>query len=253
MIALISLAGRIYGPFVGGILGGLPVIMGPILAFLAVEQGSDFVAQSATAALSGMISISIFCYIFARASENYQVFACLIMSLIGFAISTVVFSFIELPPLKALITVVAFLITFLLVLPIKQDDITFYQTPKIEIFFRMVAAVLLLFIITGLAEIMGPRLSGLLAPFPIAGSVLASFTHYNSGHDATVRLLDGYMRGLFGTTAFSFVLATQINIFGIFPTLLLSALAAVLIGGLARSVELTNLRQKILRLINANK
>ncbi|RON08058.1 hypothetical protein BK659_17630 [Pseudomonas brassicacearum] len=38
-LLLISLAGKRWGPSVAGWLSGLPVVVGPILFFLAVEQG----------------------------------------------------------------------------------------------------------------------------------------------------------------------------------------------------------------------
>jgi chromate transport protein ChrA len=38
-LLLISLAGKRWGPSVAGWLSGLPVVVGPILFFLAIEQG----------------------------------------------------------------------------------------------------------------------------------------------------------------------------------------------------------------------
>ncbi|QAY92927.1 hypothetical protein CUN63_24935, partial [Pseudomonas sp. ACM7] len=56
-LLLISLAGKRWGPSVAGWLSGLPVVVGPILFFLAIEQGQVFAAQSATAALSAMFAM----------------------------------------------------------------------------------------------------------------------------------------------------------------------------------------------------
>ena len=44
-LLLISLAGKRWGPSVAGWLSGLPVVVGPILFFLAIEQGQLFAAQ----------------------------------------------------------------------------------------------------------------------------------------------------------------------------------------------------------------
>jgi hypothetical protein len=46
-IGLVSLAGRLWGPTVAGWLAGLPVVAGPILFLLWLEQGAEF-ARSAT-------------------------------------------------------------------------------------------------------------------------------------------------------------------------------------------------------------
>ena len=46
-IALVTLAGKRWGTRLAGILGGLPVIAGPIVVILALEQGQAFGVQAA--------------------------------------------------------------------------------------------------------------------------------------------------------------------------------------------------------------
>jgi hypothetical protein len=48
----ISLAGRRWGPGVAGWLAGMPVVVGPILLFLALDHGVAFTARAANASLS---------------------------------------------------------------------------------------------------------------------------------------------------------------------------------------------------------
>ena len=45
LIALVTLAGRRFGPRLGGRLNALPLVAGPVLFFLALEQGDAFVAR----------------------------------------------------------------------------------------------------------------------------------------------------------------------------------------------------------------
>jgi hypothetical protein len=47
LVALASLAGRRWGLKVGGAIAGFPVVVGPILFFFAVEQGSGFASVAA--------------------------------------------------------------------------------------------------------------------------------------------------------------------------------------------------------------
>ena len=72
-LLLISLAGKRWGPSVAGWLSGLPVVVGPILFFLAIEQGPQFAAQSAVAALSAMFAMIAFCIKIGRASCRERV------------------------------------------------------------------------------------------------------------------------------------------------------------------------------------
>ncbi|PTT61607.1 hypothetical protein DBR26_26555, partial [Pseudomonas sp. HMWF007] len=69
-LLLISLAGKRWGPSVAGWLSGLPVVVGPILFFLAIEQGPAFAAQSAVAALSAMFAMIAFCITYAQVAQR---------------------------------------------------------------------------------------------------------------------------------------------------------------------------------------
>ena len=69
-LLLISLAGKRWGPSVAGWLSGLPVVVGPILFFLAIEQGPQFAAQSAVAALSAMFAMIAFCITYAQVAQR---------------------------------------------------------------------------------------------------------------------------------------------------------------------------------------
>jgi hypothetical protein len=57
---------------------------------------------------------------------------------------------------------------------------------------------------------LGPRLSGLLAPFPIITNVLAVFTYAHAGVDQVALLLRNFLFGFYGFAAFCFVLAISL-------------------------------------------
>jgi len=47
LIGASTLAGRRWGPAIGGLIAGLPLTAAPISVFLAFEQGKSFAAESA--------------------------------------------------------------------------------------------------------------------------------------------------------------------------------------------------------------
>src|SRR5690606_14859797 len=55
-LAGISLAARRWGPQIGGLLAGFPVVTGPILYFLLLEQGAPFAAAAAQGSLLAVIA-----------------------------------------------------------------------------------------------------------------------------------------------------------------------------------------------------
>ena len=85
-LLLISLAGKRWGPSVAGWLSGLPVVVGPILFFLAIEQGPAFAAQSAVAALSAMFAMIAFCITYAQVAQRANWPLALTMSLTVWAV-----------------------------------------------------------------------------------------------------------------------------------------------------------------------
>jgi hypothetical protein len=93
VIALISIAGRIWGTGVSGLLAGLPIIIGPILVFLDLEKGDGFAIVSSKAAILGVISIGVFCYAYAGASKRLGILGSIFGGLCGFGLSTYFFSF----------------------------------------------------------------------------------------------------------------------------------------------------------------
>jgi hypothetical protein len=84
------------------------------------------------------------------------------------------------------------------------------QPPSWDLPLRMCSAAILVFVLTGVAERLGPALSGLLTPFPVATAIIVGFTHAQQGTDAVMRFLRGYMPGLCTFAIFCFVLAIML-------------------------------------------
>jgi hypothetical protein len=61
--------------------------------------------------------------------------------------------------------------------------------------------------LTSAADRLGPHLSGVLTPFPVATAIIAGFTHAQLGADASAWFFRGFIPGLCGFALFCFVLA----------------------------------------------
>ena len=64
LIALVSLAGRKWGPGIAGWLLGIPLNSGPILFFLVLEQGPDFASRTAIGSLLGILAWAAFSMVY---------------------------------------------------------------------------------------------------------------------------------------------------------------------------------------------
>jgi drug/metabolite transporter (DMT)-like permease len=91
----------------------------------------------------------------------------------------------------------------------------------------MMVATSLVLVLTTVAPLLGPHLSGILATFPIFGTVLAFFAHRQQGPAAARQVLTGLCAGLYGFAAFFLVLGLTMEKLGI-ATGFLAASAATL-------------------------
>ncbi len=67
------------------------------------------------------------------------------------------------------------------------------------------------------ATALGPRLTGLLSPYPVFATVLAIFAHHLQGPRSAVSVMRGTLLGLFGFAGFFLVLSALIESAGIAP------------------------------------
>ena len=211
-----SLAARRFGPRVGGLVGGLPVVAGPILLVFALEHGTKFAAQAAAGTLLGMVSLSVFIVIYAHAAVHTPWLASLLAGWAGFAAITVLLDGISVSAKVALAVVLVALTLTLALLPRHmQEPYSRADPPAWDLPVRAASALALVLVLTALAGHLGAHLSGLLAPFPVVASVLAVFTHILHGEEDVARILRGFVLGLVAYALFSFMLAVSLQSLGI--------------------------------------
>ena len=223
LLGIASIAGRIWGDVVAGLLIALPIIAGPILFILAYEHGVQFGAVAAKGALIGIVQFAVFSLIYAFLSRQFNPFITLLLSWGAVAATIYILQFFHLPLFITFSLVLLILIFTLHLLPKAESNFSQSKPPYWEIFIRMLAAMILVFIITTLAEKLGPTLSGLLASFPIASSVCAVFLHCIYGHDSVIRVTRGFIIGLFGFSMFFLVLAVSLPLVGLVLGFLLAS------------------------------
>jgi uncharacterized membrane protein (GlpM family) len=227
-ISLITLAGRKWGQGVAGLMGAFPVVAGPIIIFIAHEQGPVFAASSAISAISASSCLLIFGLAYSWACLRFNWFTALILSLLAWLMLAITLA-ITSPGLEAALAIsFGSLIATPLLLP--RIKATASPLPKLhDLPWRMLVGALLTFTVTTLATSLGETWSGILAVFPVIGSVLAVFTHTALGPAQVVQIYQGMARGLYSFVAFFLGLATLLPITSIWMSCLISiAMAATI-------------------------
>ncbi len=266
-----SLTARRFGMLVGGIVGGLPVVAGPILLAFALDQGEAFAADAAVGTLLGLISLSAFVVVYARVAPRAPWPLCLAAGWSAFLTATAALSALDVAPPVALAAACATFVVALRLLPpatgatgtpppatgvtvapppgagaavappsrtgatVTPSPATgaaVVPPPSWDLAARAASALVLVLALTSAAAALGPGLSGLLAPFPIIASILAAFTHAQHGASAAQRILRGLVLGFFAFALFCFAVAETVDPLGIAAAFALAALAAVLTQGL---------------------
>jgi hypothetical protein len=228
-----SLIARRFGPRAGGLVGGLPVVAGPILLVYALAHGRAFAAGAAVGTLLGLVSLTMFAVVYARLAEHAFWGVSMLAGWLAFCAATAVFSAITVGAGAALAIAAAGLAVGLACAPRSAADSDEPGGPPAwDLPLRAVCALALVLTLTAIAGWLGPRLSGLLAPFPIIATVLATFTHAQRGVDEVRRLLQWMIGGYGAFALFCFILAVALRPLGVGATFALATAAALLMQAL---------------------
>jgi hypothetical protein len=234
-----SLAARRYGARIGGLVGGLPVVAGPILLVFALSHGRAFAAEAAAGTLLGIVSLLAFIVVYSHLASRMPWGASLILGWGAFFAMTGALSTFTLGADPALAVVLATVAATLVVLPrVRGEQLSSVRLPAWDLPLRALSALALVLVLTAVAGQLGAKLSGLLAPFPVIASVLAVFTHAQHGEQDLLRIMRGFVLGLVAYALFCFVLAVSLGPLGIAASFLLATGCALATQAVALAVTL---------------
>ena len=211
-----SLAGRRWGSAVSGILVAIPIVLGPILLIIAIEQGERFGAEAATSSLLAMVALAVYVVVFERAGRTLRWEVTTLLGWAAFLAVALAVSQLDVAPVPALIVACAAFALALRVTPPPTSPAGPRTPPPVwDLPARAVATAVLIVAVTGAADGLGPALAGALSPFPVATTVVAAFVLAQDGPVAATGMLRGFLRAIFGTVAFCFLVAVLLEPLGI--------------------------------------
>lgn len=208
LVAAASLAGRRWGPAVSGWLVALPLTSGPIVFFLCLTHGQLFAAAAARATLAGASSQAAFCLAYSRFALRRRWPSALLAAILAFLAATILLQRLTLPLIALFLLVALILALTLRLMPrvAAAPPPRARPAPLWDIPLRSGLTTLFVLLLTGSASALGPALTGLLAPFPLYGAILAVFAHRHGGSAAAIGVLRGLLFGLFSFAGFFLVL-----------------------------------------------
>jgi hypothetical protein len=227
---------RRWGPAIGGLLVSLPLTSGPVLFFLALDQGSAFAADAAVGTLLGLGAIVAYSLGYLLASRR-GAWASIASASVAYALAAIVATPIHgLPFVLLALGVTAAIAGALRVLPPPGSSRSEAPHPSWDLPARVVVGTGLVLGLTAVAPLLGPFVSGIVATFPVYVSVLAVFTHLREGPRGATDVLRGLLTGLFGTVAFYLVVHVLVEPAGIVVAFAAAIAVTLAIAGLALRV-----------------
>ena len=158
--------------------------------------------------MAGAISQAAFCVAYAWTAQRWGWTVSLIAAAAGFVAITIGLNAVALPTAGFFVVIIVVIVVSLFLMPqpapTRAEPIEF---PAWDLPARMLVATAFVVVLTAVAPLLGARLAGLLAPFPLYGSVLAAFAHRIQGAGPAVGVVGGLLLGLFAFSSFFLVLS----------------------------------------------
>lgn len=209
LIYLVTLTGRKWGPGVAGWLSAFPIVSGPILLAITLEQGAPFAAAAAEGTLLAVIAILVFSIAYAWAATRFGMFGAMLWALGAYALAVAGLQALSMAPLPSFVLVVAALSAAPRMFPVIESAQAAPPSAAVgagDLPWRMLAGALLVLLVTWAASRIGARLSGFFAMFPVMSTVLVGFSHVRSGRAFAVALLRGMVFGYYAFAVFCLTL-----------------------------------------------
>ena len=162
----------------------------------------------------GIMSVFIFCLVYSWSAIRLTALPSMLLGFGAFLACTSLLQMASLPLMIGFPTSVFVLAVSLLLMPCVHGTKVQALNLRWELPARIISATALVFLITGIAQSLGPQLTGLISPFPVYAATLAAFTHRFQGREQAVLLLRGVIAGSFTFIVFFLVVSLTIVSWG---------------------------------------
>ena len=192
-----------------------------------LEQGTRFAASAAQGTLLGLVAVAVFAWVYAWTCTWSKWWLSLLLAWAAFAGATAVLYQARIGLILGLVFVAMASLSAFRLLPSPQSGPASNPTSAWDLPLRMMAAAASVLVLTSVAGQLGPALSGLLTPFPVATAIIAAFTHAERGPSAVIAFFRGFLLAENSFALFCAVFAATLG-----PLSLATAVVAALVSQL---------------------
>ena len=200
VLALSFIAERV-SPRAGGIMAGYPLGTAIALFFIGLENGLDFATEAALYTLPGFVAAMALAggyFIGLKSALKPRVLVASIAAFMAFGLTSFILKLPNYNIYMAFITPVIAIPIF--TYAFRQIENTKVgrpvKTTALILGIRATAAAIMVLLITGIASVIGPVWSGLLAAFPVSMVPFLIMMHITYGENQALTIIKNYPAGL---------------------------------------------------------
>lgn len=218
VVAAATLLARRHGHRAGGLVGGLPLIAGPVSGVLLLAEPAAWVRDVAVMTLACLPATLLHAAVFARLALRRGAVACLVAANLAFAVAAALLGWIAPPGVLAAVVALAALVLVRRVLPPRpasggvQGGQPASADPWTDLPLRVASAVALAGALMALSDAAPPAVAGWLLALPITGNVLPAFARARHGPEAAIAVVHGFVAGLGAFFGFFATLAAGLTL-----------------------------------------
>lgn len=232
------------GPRLGGAVAGLPIVLGPGLAFLALTLPPEALAEAASFALLSLTATQAFLLAHALAARRLSPLPTLALAVAGWAAAAAALALLTeaAPGVMSGRTAgpLAAAALFLVATALIRGVLGALRPPQAApprgagvaaLLLRAGLAGLLVGVVTLAAGVLGPRAAGLLLAFPVGMVTIALSLHQRLGAGATIATLHAAALGMSSLAAFCLITALAAPALPLWAALTLALAGSASVSG----------------------
>lgn len=200
LVVCTSMVAERLSPFLAGMLASLPVSVGPVYVFLAMDHDAAFVSQAALGSLAINAVNAIFCLVYALAAQRLGTVASLGLALASWFVMAAGLRLLPITLGSGLaLTALVYAVVIPLTRPFARARAgVIPPRPWYALPVRAAAVALLVLTVTVASWHLGATMAGLLAIFPVVLSSLIAILQPRIGGPATAAMTSDTLQGLVG-------------------------------------------------------
>lgn len=186
-----SLLAERSGPMIAAMIATLPISIGPVYVFLALDHDAAFIAQGALGSMSANLANAALCFVYVPLAQRFGTVLCLSAAVLAWFAALLLLRALELPFAVLLVTTVVvygslhgLFRRYSGARPSHQPSRPWYLIPMRAGFVATLAAV-----VTTLSTQVGPAWSGVLAALPVVLTSMIAMLQPRIGGPAMAAVL----------------------------------------------------------------